>query len=169
MKSPITPLVKLVNPFGDSLPDGQNVSTFSEKIVPKHKEGDIWRLLKTNSPMWTSQWGYQGSATAPYIVSKKPDDMSNGSTTSDGWACSCMNFTRHTPRTPCKHILNVMVKEGVAGVNKPRVKLANVDVEKMKAFEVWQREQAARKKDVDPTAGARVKLILFGTTSRKFR
>lgn len=131
------------------------------------KEGEIWQLPKANSPMWTTQWGYQGSAKTPYIISSKPEDTANGSTTKDGWACSCMNFTRHTPRTPCKHILNVQLKHGLGAVKQSTAKLASVDDAKMKAFEAWQREQAARKAGNKPTAGA--KLNLFGATTRKFR
>lgn len=141
-------------------------------IVPSnaHAEGDIWKLLKENSPMWTEQWGYQGSANTPYIISHRSTDVgkgTNGSTTSDGWACSCPNFTRHTPRTPCKHILNVMVKNGCSDLNKASVSLANVDIKKMEEFQKWQREQAALKKNHKVTAGA--KLNLFGATIRKFR
>jgi hypothetical protein len=135
---------------------------------PVHKEGDIWKLDKSNSPMWTEQWGYQGSAKLPYIISKKPEDCANGSTTVDGWACSCMNFTRHTPRTCCKHILNVMLKEGL-GKAKPIVKgLATLTDSDEAEFMKWKRDQAALKKGAaEPTAGA--KLNLFGATKRKFR
>lgn len=129
------------------------------------KEGDIWKLPKSTSPMWTEQWGYQGSSKVPYIVSHNSQKI-DGSTTSDGWACSCPNFTRHTPRTPCKHILNVQIKEGLATVPKAAAKLANVDAEKLKAFEAWEREQAAAKKQ---GPASRSKLNLFGETGRKFR
>jgi len=131
------------------------------------KEGDIWKLAKGNSPMWTEQWGYQGSAKAPYIISSKPKEQANGSTTSDGWACSCMSFTRNTPRTPCKHILNVMLKEGVTIGGKPVLKTASLTDADEKAFLEWKRQQAALKSDNKPTAGA--KLNLFGATTRKFR
>ena len=135
-----------------------------------HKEGDIWKLPKSNSPMWTDQWGYQGSAKAPYIVSKKDEGHSNGSTTADGWACSCMSFTRHTPRTPCKHILNVMMKEGLGQAGKKtlsKVGLATLTDADESAFLEWKRQQAALKVGNVPTAGA--KLNLFGATTRKFR
>lgn len=126
------------------------------------KEGDIWKLPKSTSPMWTQQWAYQGSSVTPYVVSHRSEGV-NGSTTGEGWACSCMNFTRHTPRTDCKHILNIKLKEGVGAV-AGQVKLANVDDEKLAAFEAWQREQAAKEKPVGDA-----KLKIFGATGRKFR
>ena len=140
------------------------VQTINKTI---HNVGDIWELPKANSPMWTQQWGYQGSAKTPYIISKRDEDRADGATTKDGWACSCMSFTRNTPRTPCKHILNVIVKYGLGKVAVAAAKMANVDEQKLKEFEKWQREQAALKSDNKPTAGA--KLNLFGATTRKFR
>ncbi len=143
-------------------------------IVPQkptlvRKEGDIWKLPKASSPLWTTQWGYQGSAKTPYVVSHRTENA-NGATTEDGWACSCANFTRHTPRTKCKHILNVMLKEGM-GTGKDflsSTKIANVDQKKLAAFEKWEKEQAAIKAGTPaPTAG--VKLNIFGVTGRKFR
>jgi hypothetical protein len=141
------------------------VNTLKPTLV--RKEGDIWKLPKSSSPMWTQQWGYQGSAKAPYIISRRDEGHANGSTTSDGWACSCMSFTRNTPRTPCKHILNVMLKYGLGVVQKATAKMANVGDAKLKEFEEWQRQQAALKKGNVPTSGA--KLNLFGATTRKFR
>jgi hypothetical protein len=133
------------------------------------KEGDIWKLPRANSPLWTDQWAYQGSAKSPYIISKRPEGRADGSTTVEGWACACPNFTRHTPRTDCKHILNVKLKEGLGTVKKTAAKTANVDDKKLKAFEAWEREQAMLKAGNKPTAGANAKLNLFGATTRKFR
>lgn len=140
------------------------------QYIPKptlvRKEGDIWKLPKASSPMWTDQWGYQGSAKTPYVVSHRSENA-NGATTEDGWACSCANFTRHTPRTKCKHILNVMLKEGMT-VGAATAKIANVDQKKLAAFEKWEKEQAAIKAGAPaPTAG--VKLNIFGATGRRFR
>jgi predicted nucleic acid-binding Zn finger protein len=86
--------------------------------------------------------------------------------TDEGWACSCPNFTRHTPRTDCKHILNIKLKEGL-GVPKAQTKLANVAEKTLKEFEQWQREKAARK--AGPATAGDAKLNLFGSTGRKFR
>lgn len=152
----------------DSCKEQGEMKYGSAKVGPQlviRKEGDIWKLPKSTSPMWTEQWGYQGSSKVPYIVSHNSQKI-DGSTTSDGWACSCPNFTRHTPRTPCKHILNVQIKEGLTAVPKAVAKLANVDAEKLKAFEAWEREQAAAKKQ---GPASRSKLNLFGETGRKFR
>lgn len=154
---------------GKIIPKGGNIThpfVATPKPVLVRKEGDIWKLPKANSPMWTEQWGYQGSAKAPYIISRRDEGHANGSTTSEGWACACPNFTRHTPRTDCKHILNVKLKEGM-GVKKGAVKMASVDDAKMKAFEKWEREQAERDAGNVTTAGK--KLNLFGATTRKFR
>lgn len=135
---------------------------------PIRKEGDIWKLPRANSPMWTSQWGYQGSAKTPYIISKKPTTQANGATTIDGWACSCSNFTRHTPRTDCKHILKVIVSEGLGPKTKAQpVGVASLTDADEKAFLEWKRQQAAAKGGNKPTASA--KLALFGATTRKFR
>ena len=138
--------------------------TTGPKLV--RKEGDIWTLPKATSPMWTQQWCYQGSSKTPYVISHSVERV-NGSTTSDGWACSCPNFTRNSPRTPCKHILNIRLKEGYVDLHvKAKAKLANVDAEKLKAFEAWEREQAAAKKQ---GPADKAKLNLFGSTGRKFR
>lgn len=149
-------LLPLKNPEGPSKPT----------LV--RKEGDIWKLPRASSPMWTDQWGYQGSSKVPYIISHN-EQRHDGSTTDDGWACSCPGFTRRTPRTPCKHILNVRLNEG-QGVGpapkKSQTKLANLDDQTAAEFEKWQREKAAAK--TTPTAGD-AKLNLFGSTGRKFR
>lgn len=134
-------------------------------------EGEIWKLPKSSSPMWTHQWGYQGSSKAPYIVSHKTDGVT-GSTTSDGWACSCMAFTRNTPRTPCKHILNVMLTEGIkpANMQKSNAKvLAGISDAEAVAFKKWQLEMAEQKAKNEPVKEGGQKLNLFANTGRKFR
>ncbi len=134
---------------------------------PVRKEGDIWKLPVVNSPMWTEQWAYQGSAKEPYIVSHRTDNVVNGSVTQEGWACSCMcmNFTRNTPRTECKHILKVMMSEGKS-VGK-KAPMANADDAQLKAFKQWQKEQAEA--GVSVVAKKEGKMKLFDTTPRKFR
>lgn len=130
------------------------------------KEGDIWKLPRSSSPMWTNQWGYQGSSKVPYIISHNSQKL-DGSATDDGWACSCPGFTRRTPRTPCKHILNVRLNEGIVTPKaKTQTQVANLDDKTAAEFEKWQREKAAAKST--PTAGD-AKLNLFGSTGRKFR
>jgi len=156
---------KQVGKFDKDNPTGKPILLVKPSPELVRKQGDIWVLNKANAPFNSKQWAYQGSAKTPYVIthyiSKK-----DGATTEDGWACSCMSFTRNTPRTPCKHILNVMLKENVPGVNKASAKMANVDDEKLKAFQKWEREQAAKEKH-KPTSGAELKH--FGATGRKFR
>ena len=141
-----------------------NGTTLKPTLV--RKEGDIWRIPKGDSPMWTEQWGYQGSSKTPYVISHRTENL-NGAMTPEGWACSCPSFTRHTPRVDCKHILNVKLKEGLGTAPKAAMKLANVDDKKLAEFEAWQREQAARK--AGPAEAGNSKLNLFGSTGRKFR
>ena len=88
------------------------------------KEGDIWEIPATSSPLWVKQWGYQGSAKEPYIVSKK--NKIDGGTTNDGWACSCRAFTQHSPRKECKHIINVKHQYGLGTVNPTKKAIANM-------------------------------------------
>ena len=132
------------------------------------KVGEMWRLDKANSPFNAEQWGYQGTAKLPYVITHYFNKV-DGSTTPDGWACSCMSFTRNVPRTPCKHILNVMLNEGKTpkGASAKAAKVsALLTDEDAKAFDKWKREQA-EKGEVKPLVGA--VLELFGSTVRKFR
>lgn len=144
----------------------------AKPIIAKRQKGEIWTIDSALSPFGAKQWGYMGSAKDPYIVSQYKTKR-DGSTTVDGWACGCMDFTRRTPRTHCKHILNVMLQEGLVpqGVGKNNVKaakaLAGVNDEQLEAFKKWQREQAEAS-EVKPEAGD-ASLNLFGSTGRKFR
>ena len=81
--------------------------------------GEVRKLPAVNSPIWTTQWSVAGSAKDPYIVSrKKAWSLIGGNVTSEGFACSCMAFTRNTPREDCKHILKVKLFEGVSTAAK---------------------------------------------------
>jgi hypothetical protein len=140
-------------------------------VVPKapvvHTEGDIWELPHVNAPFMSKQWAYQGSASTPYVITHYQTKR-DGAVTKDGWACSCMNFTRKTPRTECKHILKTMMKNGT----KPTAdaKLAAVPDETLKAFQKWQREQAAAGVPVGAGVGAeKGKLNMFENKGRKIR
>jgi hypothetical protein len=137
----------------------------------KNKAGEnieTWKLDKANTPFNSEQWVYQGTSKSPYVITHYYNRV-KGSTTSDGWSCSCMSFTRNVPRTPCKHILNVMLQEGKtpqgASVKAAKVSALLTD-DDAKAFEKWKREQA-EKGEVKPSAGA--ELQLFGVKGRKFR
>jgi DNA-directed RNA polymerase subunit RPC12/RpoP len=126
-------------------------------IAQPMKNGEVRKLPQANSPVWTVQWSVMGTAKMPYIVSRT--GHTNGATTSEGWACSCPNFTQHTPRTECKHILKVMMSEGVKPSAPP---VAALPDEQQEAFQKFLRQQAAAKV---PDGKARP---LF-TTGRRFR
>lgn len=132
----------------------------------KHAEGDAWELPAVNAPFMSKQWAYQGSSSTPYVITHYQTKR-DGAVTKDGWACSCMNFTRKTPRTECKHILKVMMKSGV----KPtaEAKLAGVADDTMKAFQKWQREQAAAGVAGVVAVKEPGKLNMFENKGRKIR
>ena len=71
--------------------------------VTKMKNGEIRNRPKIDCPMFTDQWLVGGSAKAPYVITHK----------SGTWQCSCPDWTKHTPRTDCKHIVNVKKYEGI--------------------------------------------------------
>jgi len=129
----------------------------------------MWRVPSTIPN--AQQWAYQGTAKVPYIITTYAFKR-DGSTTADGWACSCMNFTRNMPRCACKHILNIMLNEGLKPVNISDKNVAaksvtNLTDSDLDAFKKWQREQA-EKGNITPEA-RESDLTLFGATGRKFR
>lgn len=71
------------------------------------KKGEIRKLPEGNSPLWTTQWAYQGSGQDTYIISRK------FLAKKIEWACSCPAWTKKTPREHCKHILKVMLLEKI--------------------------------------------------------
>jgi hypothetical protein len=81
------------------------------------QSGEIRKLPKSSSPMWVSQWSYQGSAKAPYIVSRKCGYKGTGYATeaqkAQEWQCSCKSWTTTVPRAACKHIIAIKLKEGI--------------------------------------------------------
>lgn len=52
---------------------------------------------------YIQQWDVTGSSGNVYKVSVKPDGT---------FACSCLGWTRHTPRKDCKHIKAMKAGEG---------------------------------------------------------
>ena len=80
-------------------------------------QGEIRKLPKSSSPLWTDQWSYRGSAKAPYIVSRKQGYKGNGYATeqqkAQEWQCSCKSWTTTVPRADCKHIVAIKLKEGL--------------------------------------------------------
>ena len=136
-----------------------------KKAMKKREEGEIWEIPASSSPLWTKQWGYQGSAKEPYIISKK--NKIDGGTSADGWACSCRAFTQHSPRKDCKHIINVKHQYGLGTVNPTKKAIANMDSDEAAAFAEFKRQQAVNAKQ-QPTSGD-ADLALFGNMGRKFR
>jgi len=126
--------------------------SFSVGSAQNMKNGDYRKLPQSSSPLWMSQWAVQGTAKAPYIVSKKVFAANySASTTDQGWACSCPNFTQHTPRTECKHILKVMLGEGVKPGLSPDLSscnygapVASLPDDQQDAFQKFLRQQAER-------------------------
>ena len=92
------------------------------------QNGEIRKLPKANSPMWSEQWAYQGTAKSPYIVSAKKAGWDQT------WGCSCPDWTKHSPRVACKHILAVQLKEKIQ-VTPPDLMSGNMNPETKKEFE----------------------------------
>lgn len=140
-------------------------SPLKKPVLLKREEGDVWEIPASSSPLWTRQWGYQGSAKEPYIVSKKKNV--DGGTSPDGWACSCRGFTQHTPRKDCKHIINVKHQYGLGTVSPAKHAVANLDSEEAAAFAEFKRQKAQNATQKPESGDA--ELNLFGATGRKFR
>jgi hypothetical protein len=81
------------------------------------KSGEIRKLPAASSPMFVSQWAYQGTAKYPYIISRKGGYKGTGYATeaqkAQEWQCSCKSWTTTVPRQKCKHIVAVMLKEKI--------------------------------------------------------
>ena len=83
--------------------------------MDKMKSGEIRKLPAASSPMFVSQWAYQGTAKTPYIVSRKqgyPEQQKE-------WQCSCKSWTTTVPRAACKHIIAVQLKEKILVMATP--------------------------------------------------
>ena len=107
----------------------------SGDIPSNMQNGEIRKLPKANSPMWSEQWAYQGTAKSPYIVSAKKK-AGNGITSGwdQTWGCSCPDWTKHSPRVDCKHILAVKLKEKIQ-VTPSDLMSGNMNPETKKEFE----------------------------------
>jgi hypothetical protein len=125
------------------------------------KHGEVRKLPKSNSPMWTEQWAAQGSAKLPYIVSKKSTGYNNAMT-DEGWACSCPNFTQNTPRADCKHICWVKKSENIPLSNPA----STLPPDQQEAFKKFLLEQAQKGQPALKTEG---KPKPFVTQGRRFR
>ena len=85
--------------------------------MDKMQSGEIRKLPAASSPMFVSQWAYQGTAKTPYIVSRKQGYKGNGYATeqqkAQEWQCSCKSWTTTVPRADCKHIVAIKLKEKI--------------------------------------------------------
>ena len=91
--------------------------------MDKMKSGEIRKLPAASSPMFVSQWAYQGTAKTPYIVSRKQGYKGNGYATeqqkAQEWQCSCKSWTTTVPRADCKHIVAIKLKEKILVMATP--------------------------------------------------
>ena len=132
------------------------------------KNGDVRKLPKSSSPMWTEQWAAMGAAKAPYIVSRSKGHAS-GATTADGWACGCSDFTQHTPRAECKHIIRVQKKEGMLGKYSPSgASVTGLSAEQAEAFKKFMAAEHAKKLVAIANEDGGIKM-LGDDNGRKFR
>ena len=85
--------------------------------MDKMKSGEIRKLPAASSPMFVSQWAYQGTAKTPYIVSRKGGYKGTGYATeqqkAQEWQCSCKSWTTTVPRADCKHVVAIKLKEKI--------------------------------------------------------
>ena len=85
--------------------------------MDKMQSGEIRKLPAASSPMFVSQWAYQGTAKAPYIVSRKQGYKGNGYATeqqkAQEWQCSCKSWTTTVPRADCKHVVAIKLEEKI--------------------------------------------------------
>ena len=125
--------------------------------------GDIRKLPKANSPMWTEQWAYQGSAKQPYIISSRRKAGNGQSSGWDvSWGCSCKSWTSTMPRQDCKHIVAVQKKEGLlVAVTAP----SSMNPEMKKDFEKY----LAQKQESMVHSGQIKKPNALEERGRKFR
>jgi hypothetical protein len=143
-----------------------NGEEIMQKIVPlpkaePKKNGQVRKLPRSSSPLFTTQWSAQGSARLPYVISHRENAI-NGAVTDEGWACSCPDFTRHTPRADCKHICWVKKSEHIELTAAPVALLPKAQRE---AFNKFLLQQATAGTPALPAGKSKP----FITQGRKFR
>ena len=81
------------------------------------QSGEIRKLPAASSPMFVSQWAYQGTAKAPYIVSRKGGYKGTGyateATEGAGMAVLVQVVDDYRATAKCKHIVAVMLEEKI--------------------------------------------------------
>ena len=112
--------------------------------IPIMQNGEIRKLPTGNSPMWSEQWAYQGTAKMPYIVSARKK-AGNGVTSGwdQTWGCSCPDWTKHALRIDCEHILSVKLRENIP-FNPGDLMSGNMNPETKKEFEKFLAQKQAR-------------------------
>jgi hypothetical protein len=91
---------------GDSVLIGNRIEGNMSGSYAAQPKMRLVQEIKTVSSRYTRQWRYPtGKEDGYYTVSGRPDGE---------FECSCLGWTRHTPRRDCKHIagLKVMIKSG---------------------------------------------------------
>jgi hypothetical protein len=139
--------------------DTLTTPSIKNKQVSLMKKGEIRKLPKANSPMWTTQWSVMGSIPKPYVVSRRDNDAL--------WACSCPSWAKHTPREDCKHILSVKLSEKIP-VMPATPGVGSMSPELALHFKKFLKQQGALAQEVIKEQGPKP-MTLFEQKGRKFR
>ena len=134
--------------------------------------GEIRKLPAASSPMFVSQWAYQGTAKTPYIVSRKGGYKGTGYATeqqkAQEWQCSCKSWTTTVPRAACKHIIAVQLKEKILVMATP-TKHPLILVKPEKGHVVISEQEHKEYKKFLEARGTRKAGNQFDEEGRKFR
>ena len=140
--------------------------------MDKMQSGEIRKLPAASSPMFVSQWAYQGTAKTPYIVSRKQGYKGNGYATeqerAQEWQCSCKSWTTTVPRADCKHVIAVQLKEKIL-VMAPPTKHPLILVKPEKGHVVISEQEHKEYKKFLEARGTRKAGNQFDEEGRKFR
>jgi hypothetical protein len=138
----------------------------------KMQSGEIRKLPAASSPMFVSQWAYQGTAKTPYIVSRKGGYKGTGYATeqqkAQEWQCSCKSWTTTVPRAACKHIIAVQLKEKILVMATP-TKHPLILVKPEKGHVVISEQEHEEYKKFLAARGTRKAGNQFDEEGRKFR
>ena len=136
------------------------------------KSGEIRKLPAASSPLFVSQWAYQGTAKTPYIVSRKGGYKGNGYATeqqkAQEWQCSCKSWTTTVPRADCKHIVAIKLKEKILVMATP-TKHPLIMVKPEKGHVVISEQEHEEYKKFLEARGTRKAGNQFDEEGRRFR
>ena len=136
------------------------------------QSGEIRKLPAASSPMFVSQWAYQGTAKTPYIVSRKGGYNGTGYATeqqkAQEWQCSCKSWTTTVPRAACKHIVAVQLKEKILVMATP-TKPPLILVKPEKGHVVISEQEHKEYKNFLEARGTRKAGNQFDEEGRRFR